>query len=381
MSGFAFEVLGRDGAARRGRLHTDHGEVPTPAFMPVGTQAAIKALDAQRLRQTGARMILANTYHLYLRPGHELILELGGLHRFMAWEGAILTDSGGFQVYSLSDLNRVDEDGVRFRSHLDGSRHVFTPEKSMEVQMALGADVVMAFDECVALPASVEALAAAVDRTTRWARRCRAVFGGRRRHPAGHEQVLFGIVQGGCDRALRERSAAELSALDLPGYAIGGLSVGESKDDLHEFARFTAPLLPEEKPRYLMGVGFPEDILAAVKGGVDLFDCVLPTRMARNGTLLTHEGRLPLRNARFAADERPVEQGCPCYGCRHHTRAYLRHLIVAGEILGLILGTLHNLTFYQRLMEEIRRAIEERRLEEFAGGFRQRYFSNQGKVD
>lgn len=380
MSGFSFELLSRDGQARRGRLHTDHGMVETPVFMPVGTQASIKSLDGQRVRETGAKMILGNTYHLYLRPGHERILKLGGLHRFMDWDGAILTDSGGFQLYSLSTLNRIDDEGVRFRSHLDGSAHHFTPEKSMEIQAALGADVVMAFDQCIALPAGEEALCESVERTTRWARRCREAFGPRRRHQSGHEQVLFGIVQGGTQRSLRELSAEQLTRLDLPGYAIGGLSVGESKEDMHALTAFTAPLLPDEKPRYLMGVGFPEDILSAVNSGVDLFDCVLPTRMARNGTLLTHDGRLPLRNARFSEDERPVEEDCPCYGCRHHTRAYLRHLIISGEILGLSLGTLHNLTFYGRLMAEIRAAIEEEQLAEYTESFLRRYSSNEGKV-
>lgn len=380
MSGFRFEILARDGAARRGVLHTDHGAVETPVFMPVGTQATVKGLTVGQVESTGARMILGNTYHLYLRPGHERVLELGGLHRFMGWPHAMLTDSGGFQVFSLSDLNRIDDDGVEFRSHLDGSRHRFTPERSMEVQAALGADVVMAFDHCPSLPATTDEIRAAVDRTTAWARRCRDAFGDRRHHEQGHEQVLFGIVQGGTDEELRARSAEELVALDLPGYAIGGLSVGESKEDLHRFTRSTAPLLPEAKPRYLMGVGFPEDILNAVGAGVDMFDCVLPTRMARNGTLFTDLGRLPLRNARFGDDPRPVEEDCGCLACAQHSRAYLRHLIVSGEILGLVLCTLHNLQFYQRLMRRVRAAIEAGRLESFAREFLGPYLSDGGKV-
>ncbi len=380
MSGVSFEILKRDALARRAVLHTDHGSIETPVFMPVGTQATVKGLSVDHIQATGTSMILGNTYHLYLRPGHERVLALGGLHRFMAWPGAMLTDSGGFQVFSLSDLNRIDDDGVEFRSHLDGSRHLFTPERSMEVQAALGADVVMAFDHCPALPATAAEMRSAVDRTTAWARRCRDAFGERRQHPEGHEQVLFGIVQGGTDEEERQRSAAELGALDLPGYAIGGLSVGESKDELHRFTAFTAPLLPAEKPRYLMGVGFPEDILHAVLAGVDMFDCVLPTRMARNGTLFTDEGRLPLRNARFADDPRPVEEDCSCLACRQHSRAYLRHLIVAGEILGLVLCTLHNLSFYQRLMLRIRESIEGGRLEQFTREFLGPYQDNEGKV-
>ncbi|HKI84869.1 MAG TPA: tRNA guanosine(34) transglycosylase Tgt [Candidatus Krumholzibacteria bacterium] len=380
MSGFSFEVLATDGAARRGRLHTDHGIVETPVFMPVGTQATVKGLTVDQLASTGARMILANTYHLYLRPTHQRIQELGGLHRFMAYDGSMLTDSGGFQVFSLSDLNRLSEEGVRFRSHLDGSEHFLSPESSMEIQAALGADVVMAFDHCVALPASEQLVEEAVSRTTRWAQRCLKAFGPRRRNEAGHEQVLFGIMQGGVSKSQRERSARQLTALDFPGYAIGGLSVGESKEDLHRLSAFSAALLPQEKPRYLMGVGFPEDILAAVEGGVDMFDCVLPTRMARNGTLMTHEGRLALRNARFASDERPLEEGCSCLSCRKHTRAYLRHLIIAGEILGPVLCTLHNLTFYQTLMSEIRQAVQKGALAEYRTSFLTRYQAENGRV-
>jgi queuine tRNA-ribosyltransferase len=365
----SFQVRSEDGAARRGRLVTGHGVIDTPAFMPVGTAAAVKALTPAQVAATGARMVLANTYHLYLRPGHERIARLGGLHRFMGWDGAMLTDSGGYQVFSLADLRTLDQEGVTFRSHLDGSTHRFTADLAMEVQRALGADVVMAFDHCPALPAAQGEVALAVERTTAWARRSLDAFGARRRHPAGHEQVLFGIVQGGLDASLRSRSAAALIELDLPGYAIGGLSVGETKEQMQGAVAITAPLLPQAKPRYLMGVGFPEDILAAVAAGVDLFDCVLPTRMARNGTALTREGRLPLRNRRFADDPRPLDARCRCEACARFSRAYLRHLVMAGEILASVLCTVHNVTFYQDLMAEIRAAVEQRQLAAFAREF------------
>ena len=354
---FRFEILNLDGRARRGVLHTEHGEVATPAFMPVGTQGTVKAMSVDALLRTGSEIILGNTYHLHLRPGDERILALGGLHAFSGWHGPMLTDSGGFQVYSLANPRHIDDVGVRLQSHLDGRALHFTPELAMQIQANLGADIVMAFDDCPALPADATRLAAAVDRTMHWARRCVAQFGARRRHAAGHEQVLFGIVQGGLDAAERQRCAQQLIELDLPGYAIGGLSVGEDKADLHRVAAATAQQLPHAKPRYLMGVGFPDDILAAVAAGVDMFDCVLPTRMARNGTLLTADGRLVLRNARYADDVRPVEADCDCSACRRHSRAYLRHLIVAREILGLSLCSEHNLRFYQRLMTATRDAI------------------------
>jgi queuine tRNA-ribosyltransferase len=366
MSGIRFEKLSRSGSARRGRLNTDHGAVETPAFMPVGTAATVKGLLNDQLIDLGAEMILGNTYHLYLRPGDERILRLGGLHAFMDWPRALLTDSGGFQVFSLAELRRLDDEGAHFRSHLDGSAHFLSPERSMDIQANLGADVVMAFDECPALPATDDEVREAVDRTLLWARRCRDHFGPVRRHAAGHEQALFGIVQGGLLESERERCARALIELDLPGYAIGGLSVGEAKEDMHRMTRFTAPLLPEDRPRYLMGVGFAEDILAAVGAGVDMFDCVLPTRMARHGTLLTFSGRVVLRNAAMAEDERPIEEGCGCPACARHTRAYLRHLVMAGEILGMVLCTLHNIHFYQELMRRIRRSIEDDRFERWA---------------
>jgi queuine tRNA-ribosyltransferase len=368
VSGFSFERVSVSGAARRGRLHTDHGTVETPAFMPVGTAATVKGLLNSQLLDLGAEIILGNTYHLYLRPGDERILRLGGLHHFMDWPRAVLTDSGGYQVFSLARLRSLDDEGVSFRSHLDGSAHFLSPERSMEIQANLGADIVMAFDECPALPATAEQIAAAVDRTILWARRCREHFGSRRRHDAGHEQALFAIVQGGLDEPERARCAEALIDLDFPGYAIGGLSVGESKEDMHRLTRFTTPLLPEDRPRYLMGVGFAEDILAAVGAGVDMFDCVLPTRMARHGTLLTFSGRVVLRNARMAEDERPIEEGCSCPACARHTRAYLRHLIISGEILGMVLCTLHNIHFYQELMRRVRHAIDEGRFGEWAAG-------------
>ena len=369
MSGFGFEVTHRDGRARRGRLSTDHGVIDTPVFMPVGTQGTVKGLMPDQIEATGSSLILANTYHLYLRPGHERVARLGGLHRFCTWNGAMLTDSGGFQVFSLGDLRKIDDDGVSFRSHLDGSSHRFTPEHSMDVQAALGADVVMAFDECPALPATDAQVVQAVDRTLAWATRCRDRFGRRRTHEAGHEQVLFGIVQGGLIHDERARCAESLVELDLPGYAIGGLSVGESKEDMHRTSRATAPLLPDDRPRYLMGVGYPEDILAAVGGGVDMFDCVLPTRLARHGTLLTSQGRMHLRNARFAEDAAPPDPACSCATCQRFDRAYLRHLVIAGELLGMVLATLHNVTFYQEFMRQVRTAIGTGRFAEFEREF------------
>lgn len=355
--GFAVTARDPDSAARLGRLTTGHGEVETPVFMPVGTGGTVKAITFPDLWATGARLILGNTYHLYLRPGHRLIEALGGLHRFQAWDGAVLTDSAGFQVFSLAALNRVSDEGVAFRSHLDGSAHFFTPELSMEVQLALGADIVMAFDHCLPHGAAPAAVEAAVDRTTRWAERCRAALGGGRVERAGWERALFGIVQGGTLPAARRRAAAELVALDLPGYAIGGLSVGEPVAALRETTELTAALLPPEKPRYLMGVGFPDDLVESVRRGVDMFDCVLPTRMARNGTALTARGRLVVKNSAYARDEAPLDPACACPVCARHSRAYLRHLFQAGEILGPVLATLHNLHFYQALMASLRQAL------------------------
>ncbi len=373
---FGFELLhtADDCAARLGVLHTPHGDVPTPVFMPVGTAGSVKALTFQQVRETGTRLILGNTYHLYLRPGHELIRDLGGLHRFQGWDGALLTDSAGYQVFSLAELNRIDDDGVRFRSHLDGSRHLLTPERSMEIQLALGSDIVMAFDHCLPYGAPEREVAAAVARTDAWLARCVAAFGpGGRTDRDGWQRVLFGIVQGGFSPELRRRSAELAAARDLPGYAIGGLSVGEPVPLMRELTALTAPLLPADRPRYLMGVGFPDDILHAVLAGVDMFDCVLPTRMGRNGTVVTRDGRLVVRNAAWARDERPLDPDCDCPVCRRHTRAYIRHLFNAREILGPVLASWHNIFFYQVLMRGIREAIAGGRLRPFAEAFLARW--------
>jgi queuine tRNA-ribosyltransferase len=355
---FSVDHRARDGGARAGTLTTGHGVVPTPVFMPVGTVGSVKAGTFDQVWATGSRLILGNTYHLYLRPGHEVVERLGGLHRFQGWDGALLTDSAGFQVFSLNELNRITEDGVEFRSHLDGSRHFFSPELSMAVQLALGSDIVMAFDQCAAYGADPQEVARAVERTTRWLGRCRAVFGGRD-FRTGWERVLFGIMQGGVDETLRRRSAAEIVEFDLPGYAIGGLSVGEPISAMREMTDLAAGLLPADKPRYLMGVGFPDDILASVAAGVDMFDCVLPTRMARTGTVLTRDGRLVIKNQTFAEDHRPIDAECGCPVCGRHSRAYIRHLFQAREILGATLATIHNLHFYQELMAGIRQSIAD----------------------
>lgn len=357
----AFTVIARDGAARRGRMTTGHGSVETPAFMPVGTQGTVKAVTPEELRRCGADIVLANTYHLDLRPGHEVVRELGGLHRFMNWSGPILTDSGGFQAFSMESLRALDDDGVRFRSHLDGSLRTLTPESSMEIQAALGSDVAMVLDECPALPAPREAIAAAVDRTTRWARRSRDAYAG--------PGVPFGIVQGGPHEDLREQSARELVALAFPGYAIGGVSVGEPPAAIARVAAVTAAFLPEDAPRYLMGVGRPEDLVEAVAAGVDLFDCVMPTRNARNGTLFTSEGRVNIKREEYRRDGRPLDPSCPCEACRGYSRAYLRHLFVSNEILGARLNTIHNLSFYLGLMARLREAIEAGSLAAFRESF------------
>jgi len=355
LSPFSFRLLAADGGARAGRLATAHGEVATPAFMPVGTQATVKAVTPEDLRACGAEILLCNTYHLYLRPGHELIRELGGLHRFMHWDGPILTDSGGFQVFSLSSLRRIDEEGVRFRSHLDGSAHALTPEKSMEIQAALGSDVAMVLDECPPLPSSREEVEEAVRRTTAWAARSLEAYRG--------PGVPFGIVQGGTYADLRERSARDLMTLGFPGYAIGGVSVGEPPEAIATVARTTAALLPEDRPRYLMGVGRPQDLVEAVAGGCDLFDCVMPTRNARNGALFTSEGRINIKREQYRRDERPLDPACSCETCRHYSRAYLRHLYVSNEILASRLHTVHNLAYYLGLMSRMREAIAEGRFE------------------
>ena len=349
MGGFGFALLATDGTARSGRMVTGHGAVDTPAFMPVGTQGAVKAVTPAELRGCGAQIVLSNSYHLMLRPGHEVVRELGGVHRFMGWEGPILTDSGGFQAFSMKGLRRIDESGVTFRSHLDGSTHTLTPESSVGIQAALGSDVAMVLDDCPPLPAPRDAVEAAVARTSRWARRSRDAYEG--------PGVVFGIVQGGTYEDLRERSAREIVDLDFPGYAVGGVSVGEPPEAIARVARFTAAALPATRPRYLMGVGRPEDLVEAVAAGIDLFDCVMPTRNARNGTLFTSEGRINIKREEYKRDPRPLDPVCECETCRQTTRAYLRHLFAANEILASRYNTIHNLAYYLGLMARMRAAI------------------------
>ncbi|HXN63710.1 MAG TPA: tRNA guanosine(34) transglycosylase Tgt [Candidatus Acidoferrales bacterium] len=370
---FRFELLKTTPqGARRGRLHTPHGTIETPAFMPVGTAATVKGLTQGALEELGAEILLGNTYHLYLRPGHERIRELGGLHRFMSWPRAILTDSGGFQVFSLSELRKVTDDGVRFRSHLDGSEHFLTPEKALEIQTALGSDIMMVLDECIEAPASHEQAEKAAARTLRWAMRSRTVFENQRLAGAGIGQALFGIVQGGTYADLRRASARDLIALDFDGYAIGGLAVGEPHSTTCEMTAEVTALLPAEKPRYLMGVGKPEDIPDYVTRGVDMMDCVLPTRNARNGCLFTSRGRLSIRNAQYAGDSRAVDESCICAVCKRYSRAYLRHLFMANEMLGAVLATHHNVHFYLDLMTRIRQAIEFGDIADFSSEWQSR---------
>lgn len=338
--------------ARRGTIETARGTIETPAFMPVGTRATVKTMTPEELKSIGAEIILSNTYHLYLKPGMDVIRAMGGLHRFMHWDRPILTDSGGFQVFSLSQMRKITEEGVTFRSHIDGSRHFIGPEESMEIQHVLGSDIMMAFDECAPYPADREYIEQSMERTTRWAQRCLDYHGNRK------DQALFGIVQGGMYRDLRARSAEALVAMDFPGYAVGGLSVGEPLSLMKEVLDYTTDFLPEHKPRYLMGVGTPDYLFEAVRYGIDMADCVLPTRIARNGTVFTERGRLVIRNAKHRMDDRPLDPACDCYTCRNYSRAYIRHLFNVNEILGPRLTTTHNLHFLLRLMERIREAIE-----------------------
>lgn len=361
MSASVFTLEHSDGAARAGLLRTAHGVIPTPIFMPVGTVGSVKAVAPDDLAAIGAPIILGNTYHLYLRPGDELVARRGGLHRFASWPGAILTDSGGFQVFSLSGLRKIREEGVEFRSHIDGSRHMFTPESVVRVQRNLHSDIMMVLDECVPYGADYAYTERSVGLTTRWAARARAAW------PAGSgPNLLFGIVQGGFFEDLRRRSAEELRALDFDGYAIGGLSVGESKAELHGLLRLTAPLLPEDKARYLMGVGTPLDIVLGILAGVDMFDCVLPTRNARNGTLYTSLGKINIKRREYAEDDGPLDPACDCYTCRTFSRAYLRHLFVSRELLSFRLNSLHNLTYFLRLARGAREAILENRFAAYA---------------
>jgi len=348
--------------ARAGKIKTPHGDVSTPVFMPVGTQATVKAVTPEQVRGLGAEMILGNTYHLYLRPGHRLIADLGGLHRFMNWHGPILTDSGGFQIYSLGALRKITEEGAAFQSHIDGSSHFLSPESAIEIQMDLGSDIMMCLDECIAYPATRQEVERALERTARWALRCK-------KRRSDERQALFGIVQGGVYPDLRSRSAEEIISLGFDGYAIGGLSVGEPKELMRENLAVTAPLLPEDRPRYLMGVGTPEDLVEGVYQGIDMFDCVMPTRSARNGLLFTNGEKVVIKNARYREDASPVDGTCDCYTCQNYSRAYLRHLYVAGEILAMILNTIHNLRYYLRLMERIREAIREQRYADFRDRF------------
>ncbi|MDX9754086.1 MAG: tRNA guanosine(34) transglycosylase Tgt [bacterium] len=347
-----FEIFHTDRAARCGRITTPHGSFETPAFMPVGTNATVKALTPEEIKETHSEIILGNAYHLYLRPGQELVARMGGLHRFMNWDGPILTDSGGFQVYSLAPLRQITEEGVTFQSHIDGSRHHFTPESVMQLENNLGADIIMCFDECTPYPVTFEYAAHSVDMTTRWAERCRNAH-------QRQDQALFGIVQGGVFRELREKSARDLIDLDFPGYAIGGLMIGEDKAMTWDTCKAVCELLPPEKPHYLMGVGTPEDFLDGILRGVDMFDCVIPTRLARNGHFLTWNGRISIKQVRYREDVCPPDPNCPCYCCRHYSRAYLRHLFQAGEILASRLATVHNLTFFQAFMRRCREEIQQ----------------------
>jgi queuine tRNA-ribosyltransferase len=359
-----FEVIKQDSAtrARLGRISTAHGQVQTPVFMPVGTQGTVKALLPEMLQEAGVEMVLSNTYHLYLRPGHELIRNLGGLHRFMQWRGPILTDSGGFQVFSLAALRKITLEGVVFRSHLDGAKHFISPRLAVEIQEALGSDIMMCFDECPPYPTTLAAAEKSLALTTRWARECRAA-------KKDGPQALFGIVQGGFYRELRQRAVAELVEIGFDGYALGGLSVGEPKEIMFDLVREITPLLPEKSPRYLMGAGTPEDIVFCAGQGIDMFDCVIPTRSARHGLLFTNEKKVVIRNARYRNDEGPVDPTCDCYACRNYSRAYLRHLFVAREILAMILCTIHNVRHYMCLMENIRAAIREDRYGQFSKEF------------
>lgn len=356
--------------ARRGVIHTPHGDIQTPVFMPVGTQATVKSMTPEELKEVNAQIILSNTYHLFLRPGHELVKEAGGLHNFMHWDRPILTDSGGFQVFSLGKLRKITEEGVEFQSHLDGSKKFLSPEKAMEVENALGSDIMMAFDECCPYPSTYEYTKKSMERTTRWAKRCKEA------HKRPEDQGLFGIIQGGFYEDLRKKSAEDLIELDFPGYAIGGISVGEPKEKFIEILQYTAPLMPKDKPRYLMGVGTPDYLIEAAIAGIDMCDCVLPTRIARHGTALTSHGKLVVRNATYEHDFTPLDPECDCYACKNYTRAYIRHLIKANEILGISLLSIHNIKFLTNLMDKVRIEIENDNL----GSFRDEFYRKYGYI-
>lgn len=364
-----FSLKNSDNKSRTGIIETSRGVIQTPAFMPVGTQGTVKAMSPEELKEIGAEIILCNTYHLYLRPGHEIIHQIGGLHKFINWSGPILTDSGGFQVYSLSSLRKIHEDGVEFRSHIDGSLHFLSPEKAMEIQTMLGSDIAMVFDECTPYPAEYDYAVRSLELTTKWARRCKDWS---KRHGSwGMEekqlthQALFGIIQGGMYKDLRERSLEELIEIDFDGYAAGGLSVGESKEEMYEIIEFIAPLMPEDRPRYLMGVGDLLDVMVAVENGFDMFDCVMPTRNARNGTLFTSRGRISIKRTEFKADLNPLDPECGCYTCKNYSRAYLRHLFLSKEILSMRLNTIHNLYFYLDFFRKMRDAINNMTFRQF----------------
>lgn len=359
---FELEKKDKNTKARAGKLLTGHGIVLTPVFMPVGTQATVKALGPDELKDAGTQIILSNTYHLYLRPGTEIIQKAGGLHKFMSWDKPILTDSGGFQVFSMNELRKITEDGVDFQSHIDGSYHKFTPEKSIEIQNILGADIIMAFDECTPYPCTKDYATKSLEITTKWAKRCKTAH-------KNNNQFLFGIIQGSVYPDLRKRSAKEIIDLDFPGYAIGGLSVGEAKNIMYEIIDCTVPLLPENKPHYLMGIGSPEDIFECVERGIDMFDCVMPTRNARNGTAFTSQGKVIVKNAAYSQDFSPLDSECDCYTCKNFTRAYLRHLFNVGEILGMRLNTLHNINFMIKLLFKIRQSILQDNFVEFKREF------------
>lgn len=370
-----FQLIQKDGNARRGEItlvgkHQEHFKIPTPIFMPVGTQASVKTLSSDEITQTGAKIILGNTYHLYLRPGHQLIEKLGGLSQFMNWSGPTLTDSGGFQVFSLSALNQIDDEGVTFKSHIDGSSHRFTPESSMEIQRALESDIVMAFDECAPFSASLDEVKRAMDRTFEWAKQ------GLRTELKPH-QARFGIIQGGLNEELRKISLEQLTSLSFDGYALGGLSIGEPPQMMHAMTKAIAPLMPESKPRYLMGVGRPEDLVEAVSNGVDLFDCVMPTRNARNGQLFTSQGKINIKNQKYKEDQSALDPKCQCLTCRQYTKAYLRHLFISNEYLSLRLNSIHNVSFYLQLMSQMRDAIESQTFEKWRTQFYSEYLSQQ----
>lgn len=355
MTQFSYALLKQDTEtqARRGTITTSRGQIETPVFMPVGTQGTVKGLLPEALKDIGAQIILANTYHLYLRPGHELIRQMGGLHRFMNWDRPILTDSGGFQVFSLGDLRKITEEGAAFQSHLDGSKHMLTPELSMGIQQALGSDIIMVFDECIPHPAERKYVIDSTNRSARWAKRCRDVI------PAGSSSALFGIVQGGMELDLRKQSAEQLQEIGFEGYALGGLSVGEETSLMYDMMEYGLPLLPVNRPRYVMGVGTPENLIEGVARGCDMFDCVMPTRNARNGVLFTTFGKISIKQARYRDDDQPIDPECDCYVCRNYSRAYLRHMYKSGEILASVLNTHHNLYYYQQLMAGIRQSLEE----------------------